>query len=309
MGAFQDERLAESLSSNQFMEYHMALTYHSKIVAEVDAKSVHGQSGLGLYLLRFSVEFHVSARPQAETLALHSLRLVVSVGADRHKQTFLGFASAERPQEIRTNTHGHWTAMLFDLPLTAEQFFALEDLRGGAGLLFNLKLQGLARTANDQEVCEEQLVLSVESSAWTRILSDLALAEIVPIGIHLLIDPPGPTLKQAAEILKGAYRALVAADYEKVVSDCRRALESVRTIMDTKGGTDAAMKAFSGNGSEKRSMSKFDRQLVVAEAVRHYTQLAHHVDPTGTKQYYSRDDATFILSIAAAYVSNASIGQ
>jgi hypothetical protein len=282
----------------------VALTYQSMIVAEVNAASVHGTSGLGTYLLRFSVEFHVSGRPEADAVALHSLRLIVSVGTERHKQTFLGFASPERPYEVRTNTNGHWTAMLFDLPLTAEQFFALEELRGGSGLLFNLKLQGLARRADNQEVCEEQLVLPVEFSAWTKILSDLDLAQIVPIGIHLPIDPPAPPLKQAAEILKGAYRALVAADYEKVVSDCRQALESARTVLEAKGRVDAAMKAFSGNINEKRLMSKHERQLVVAEAVRHYTQLAHHVDATGAKQYYSRDDATFILSIVAAYVSN-----
>ncbi|MFY8042568.1 MAG: hypothetical protein ACOVOD_06545, partial [Rhodoferax sp.] len=39
-------------------------------------------------------------------------------------------------------------------------------------------------------------------------------------------------------------------------------------------------------------------------AVRHYTQLAHHVDDRGAAQYYSRDDANMLLATATALVSS-----
>ena len=38
--------------------------------------------------------------------------------------------------------------------------------------------------------------------------------------------------------------------------------------------------------------------------LRHYTQLAHHVDDSGAAQYYSRDDANMLLATAAALVSS-----
>jgi hypothetical protein len=54
------------------------------------------------------------------------------------------------------------------------------------------------------------------------------------------------------------------------------------------------------NAETRKAMSKRQRADLVRMAVRHYTHLAHHTNDEGSPNVFSREDALFVLTAAAA---------
>jgi hypothetical protein len=54
-----------------------------------------------------------------------------------------------------------------------------------------------------------------------------------------------------------------------------------------------------------QSMSLLQREQVILETVRHYANLAHHVDNKGSAGRHGRADATFLLAPATSAVTRA----
>jgi hypothetical protein len=109
-------------------------------------------------------------------------------------------------------------------------------------------------------------------------------------------------LKSAIDLLRKARQELDAGNYDGVVQQCRRSIESVQRALKLKPEINAAMQMFVGGN--RTQMSKKARALVVTEAVHHYAHPAHHVDIEGDVYEYGRRDATFMLALTSAVVAN-----
>jgi hypothetical protein len=103
---------------------------------------------------------------------------------------------------------------------------------------------------------------------------------------------------------------MLQGHFDTVVSLARSVLESLTTVSGEQEAIGAAMEKFRAKGDVRKSMTKKERALVVQEAVRNYTHLAHHVaDGSGAPEWYSRSDATFVLTLASAAFVEAATRQ
>jgi hypothetical protein len=142
----------------------------------------------------------------------------------------------------------------------------------------------------------------VNASAWKNILAQLGTDRLVLLEVEMP-DGKDSELQSAVELLRKARGELDAGNYDGVVRLCRMAIESTRKVLALESAIDNAVRLFcQGN---RKSMSKVQRGYLVSEAALHYTHLAHHVDEEGATHDYGRRDATFMLAIASAVVSNA----
>lgn len=283
----------------------MTFTYNGTSIAEIKVFGLTGHKGLGISQLWFSMEFHVeSYAPKGVTVK--DLRIRVRVArAMGGNPMLLGTAEPETAWEFDTAPGANPRRLLFQLSLSDGQIFELERLRGGHGLQFHLHIAGLAHGQYGTWPQHADLTFDANASAWAKVLSELGGEEQLIISISLpVIDPTSP-FRSAVERIRKAHRALLDGHYDSVVADCRLAIESAQS---SSGDRELAEEVFRKLQKQAdggwRKLSKLERELLIGHVARHYAHLAHHVDDAGQPEIYSRDDALFSLSVAAAVVSS-----
>jgi HEPN domain-containing protein len=279
----------------------LSLNHGSQIIADVQVRGLSGSAGIGIYQLRFSLLLLViPASIPGQQLQLNNLRAKVFAGSESGPRKLLGLALPEAVLTFVQLTHPQEERFLLDLPISTEQLDALDQMRGGGGLRFELVLQGETRGPHGILRADDTVVWHASLSTWMPVLDELGLKESVLVAVEIPKHGANGFGRAAVEALRKAKRDLIAGDYEMVVSRCRLALESI-TAESGEGGKNTARQE--GLVKTKRLMSKRERLMEVAEALRHYTHPAHHVDKEGQMEWYSRADATFAISVAAAAVS------
>ncbi|MDP1610663.1 MAG: hypothetical protein Q8M11_06370 [Sulfuritalea sp.] len=282
----------------------MSLTYCSRIVADTRVLGVHGAPGIGVYRLRFSIEFSIpNWSDVSEKVTVSNLWADVFAGIVSGELKFLGQAGPESPLFLEPNKYAQKSSLLFQLDLSESQIFALETLRNGGGLRFKFILMGYADGNLDRIAVRDELQCDVTLSDWARVLKEIGYCDVLIIGLELPGNHIGNALVPARDLVTKAHADLIAGRYDDVVARCRKALDSVQTVLNEKDTTNLAVERF--NKGPRRLMTKLERELLVVEAVRHYSHLAHHVDEDGDPEWYSRSDATFLLAMAVAVLGNA----
>jgi hypothetical protein len=279
----------------------LSLNHQSQIVAEAQIGSLTGHDGIGVYLLSFSVLLSIPAWHGPHPCAvLRNLRAKVFVGGEQGPKKFLGVSFPEAVLTFRQASYAQQERFLLDLVLSPEQLSSLEEIRAGGGLRFELVFQGETEGEYGTLRADETVIWNANLSVWSAVLGQLNLTDIVVIGVELPRPSAAGVGRTAFDTLRRAKQDLIAGDYQSVVSRCRIALESIKNELGDVEKTAASLDQFV---RQRRSMSKKERQLVLTEALRHYTHPAHHVDDDGQQEWYSRADATFVLSITAATIA------
>lgn len=282
----------------------MSLNHGSRIIANPKVQHVSGRKGIGIYQLRFSIEFGVPNWPEEQnTAVLRNVRLRILAGAERGDLQFLGMAEAEASLTIQPNQHSQQPSLLFDLNLTPQQMFALEEVRNGADLHFTINLFGETVGIHGTLPAHDDIHHRVTLSDWARVLRELNYADILVVGVTLPQVMQDSKVYPAVTFIRQANEDLHCGRYDAVVNRCRLALDSLHAAMAEKDMVNAAVEKFK---TKRKTMTKLERELLIGEAVRHYTQPAHHVDDDdGNPEWYSRSDALMILGFAAAAVCSA----
>lgn len=255
--------------------------------------------GLGIYRLRFSVEYATVARK--EKLVARNFRAIVYVSRTPHDGRKLGFAWPESSWIVRTGLFTDARAILFEIDLLPDQVALIENLRAGGDLVFKLQFLCEVDSGIDLESGSVEVLFNVNKSAWVACMKQFGLDRIVLLEVEL--PTFGGKLKTAVDLLKRAREELSAGNYDGVVQKCRLAIDSAQKVFKLDGEIQAALTAF-GPGGGKRAMTKRSRALVIAEAARHFSHPALHVDDEGATFDYGRRDAAFMLALASAIVSD-----
>jgi hypothetical protein len=281
----------------------MSINFSSNIVVNLKAGRVHGWAGgLGLYRMRFTVEYDTP--PREERYIARNFRAIVDVSINTGKPMHLGTSWPESSWVLGTGRFVNQAAVLFDFDLTKEQLALIERDRNGGGLLFSLRILCEVSIGDKIESGYDDVRFSVNQSAWIDCMKSLGLDRIVLLEVELPLDSAG--LDSATKLLKKARLELDAGNHDGVVQQCRLAIESVQNALELKPEINTAMQMFSGG--DRKKMNKKERALVVNEAARHYAHPAHHVDADGQVFEYGRRDATFMLALASAIVANGAGG-
>lgn len=279
----------------------MSFSYNGYTVADIEVTGICGRVGIGVSLLCFSISFRVLKTALAGVRVRgFQLRINVENGSSQ-TPGFIGFAVPEVPLELETNGVGDPTRLLFELPLSEGQLFALEKLRGGHDLNLKLRFAAMAEGPKGIWPQYDEIGFTVNLSDWARVLKELHGPEYMVIGIALPTCATDHTLAEAVGRIRRAQAHLVDGRFDAVVSECRLAIESAVLAA---GEQTAIANSVQQSKYAKRDMTKLDRELSLMEAVRHYTHLAHHVDARGASEYYSREDANMLLATTAALISS-----
>lgn len=283
----------------------MSLSYSARIIADARITYVSGAKALGSSLLRMNVEFQQPAweagTGQASAV-IHSA--VLSLRTDSGGGE-LGRACPDSPLILKSGPRGTTVHQTFSISLNDAQMFAVEEARKGGSveLVLNLIAGGHGEYGN--QVINDNISYRVPLSEWARLLRELGHGDIIVLGVQLPNGPNGARLRSAIELLHTANRYLVNGEYDIVVARCRQAVESVQAAFDDSEPTKEAMTLYRRDKSSREGMSSLQREHVILETVRHYANLAHHVDNRGNTECYGRADATFLLTLAAAAVTRA----
>lgn len=283
----------------------MSLSYSSRIIAEARITYVSGAKALGSSLLRMNVEFQQpgwEAGVVQASAVIHSA--VLSLRTDSGGGE-LGRACPNHPMVLKSAPRGDTVHQTFSISLSDAQMFAMEQARKGGGVELVLNLIAGGHGEYGHQVINDNISYRVPLSEWARILRELGHGDIVVLGVHLPSVPDSARLRSAIELLHTANRYLVNGEYDIVVARCRQAVESVQAAFDDSEPTKEAMTLYRKDKSSREGMSSLQREQVILETVRHYANLAHHVDERGRTECYGRADATFLLALAAAAVTRA----
>ncbi len=150
---------------------------------------------------------------------------------------------------------------------------------------------------------DDDVRFHVNKSSWIACMKQFGQDRIVLLEVE--IPTEDGDLKTAVSLLKRAREELDAGNYDGVVQQCRRAIESVQKALKLKPAIIVAMETFA---KDRRRMTKRERALVVNEAALHYSHPAHHVNEEGETFDYGRRDAAFMLALASAVVANGAGG-
>lgn len=282
----------------------VSLTYMSKVIADTRVLGISGTPGIGIYRLRFSIEFAViGQRESDEAVSVSNLRADVFAGPSGGVCSILGYAEPESPLFLEPGKIAQSRPVLFHLDLSESQLFKLETIRNGGGIRFRLIVTGYASGHHGNASVRDELQFEATLSDWVRVLDEVSYSDVLVFGMELPESSTGERLAPARDMVVKARADLIAGRYDAVVSRCRNALESVQIALGEKDKSSSAVETFCKG--PRRAMTKLEREWLVCEAVRHYSHLAHHVDGCGEPEWYSRSDATFLLALAAAVVSNA----
>lgn len=285
----------------------MAITYESTQIGDVRASTISAAPGVGASLLQFTLVW--SLHPKREhTYSVFGTYLRVSVapeGTTNH--LYLGHAWPEVAwtDESRPGMQIDRTFM-YQLTLHADQLLALEQLRQAQGLVFKFELRGNSYGPFGIRQVDQSLQMRVSVSDWCRVLRDANAADILLVGVDVPLEPPTSELRTPLQLVRRAHEFLLRGEHDAAVGECRRALESVRKIGKLEEAAVEARKALSGSMSERKSMSKKDRELALAEALINFTHPAHHVGDDGNAEIFGRQDAALTVVTTAALVSSLS---
>lgn len=279
----------------------MSLSYSGYSVADINVTGLFGRTGIGVSLLCFSVSFRVP-RTAPEGIRIRSLQLRIFAEADPGGiPAFMGFAEPEVPFELTTKPGEDQRTLIFELSVTQSQLFALEKLRGRHGLHFRFKFSVLADGPKGVWPQQDEISYRVNLSDWARVLGELHGPEYLVIGVETPRCNKDHALAEAVGRIQSAHGYLVVGRFDAVISECRMAIESAVLAAGERAAVSSAVERLK---SDKREMTKLDREFALVEAVRHYTHLAHHVDQQGSAEYYSKDDANMLLATAASLVAS-----
>lgn len=284
----------------------MGLNYHNRIIADTQILNLTGNPGLGVYQIRFSIEFFRAAWPGKEGhgVSLTDLRARISVGQKAGSTSYLGIAYPERPMVLTPMQHSDKTCFLFDLDVSPQQMFELEKLRGGGDLYFEVQLMGQAFGPNGNCPAHDTITKLVTLSDWRNVLVPLGYADILVLGFEIPTGKEGASASDAARCLRQAQDDLLRGRYDAVVSQCRLAVEGISIGSDEASAASASAAKYA-NGKERKLMTKSERALFIGEAIRHFTHLAHHPNSDGTQETFNRAEAQAILACTVAFVDGA----
>lgn len=305
----------------------MGLDYRGDTIAELRPHGVHGERRLGRHIrLGFNVEMNIIATPPASQgsptppsasapISIHNLSGNISVQTTKQPIN-LGHLYTDRPFWITTYPQHRTDHVTVYTDLAPDQIEALEEYRSGAGLNFSLNLMALTERQGNVDTKWDQIVFTVNQSAWLDILKQVGHGDFLLFEIPAL--PVATTETDYLVCLKEARQHLWLGQYDDAVEDCRKALACYRKTqnLDTAitksehlflakkspvpSGNDATQK---GNGNGQRNdMSKNERFLFLHRATKHLTDTPAH--PEGkAPQPFTRQEAISVMSIVAALLA------
>jgi hypothetical protein len=275
-------------------------------IADLRVANVNGVPGVGFNRLQFSMEIQIRATP-GRAVELGSLTAFAYAGTSRSGPFHpLGAPFAETSWFACTSDHPRRDFLSLHLDLTGEQLEALERLRAGGPLFLQFEIRlCLKSPERGMQLGFEKLEFEASLSVWSIVLKQLNYLELLLLSIELPIASLPVEFSAAAAQVRAAHEDLVAGRYDSTVGRCRMAADAVDAVVKPGSTLGQTIQSLSSNRALVTAMKKRERADLMRMVLRHYTHLAHHVDPSGAPESFSRHDALFVLTCTAGMIWDA----
>ena len=282
----------------------MGIHYESTVIGEVRSAGISGRAGVGMSELRFSLAWNLFPK-RDHVYTVFGTSAWVSVAPDGETNaTPLGQAMPESAwcEESRDGVP-YDRVLMYRLSLPSSQLMVLEQLRQGRGLAFELDVRGNTYGPGGVRQLNETLRVAVNVSEWARVLKDAGSADVLLVGVHLPMNRPDHRSRAALDLVRKANEHLVHGHYTAAVAECRRAIESLWKSANLTVKARAARKLLA-TMNEQISMTRRDRELALGEAIRNFTNVAHHVGADAEPEIFGRLDAAMAVAATAGLISS-----
>lgn len=273
----------------------MSLTVGHIQIAEARIQGLTLRPVIGAYEMVFGLRISIHAGDRPDAAAVISGARVEIRGAGGRKES-LGFARPDIPLRIRPRTSPHTASAGFTLTIQPQQITAIEALRAGGDLGFELLAAG---EGGDGYEVQDRWPLKVARSDWIAQLRRAGALDILLIEVPMPAGEVPEEQRQIAAHLTRAQTHFLDGDYHACVAACRPVLEELGHRRFHSNGWAGPVFGMLVSGG-RSAMTKDERWTAVLAAVGHYTHLAHHGESKGGSPSFSRADAQFVLSVTAA---------
>lgn len=271
----------------------MDLTVNSRIIAAIEVRPIQLGRLLGAFelVIPFSGTVHAAGDGIYRTLTIAGARVAMRARSGQTVQ--VGRAVPDNGTTIRQNDNPTHANFALKLPLQPYQVEALEAERDGADLCLTIALQARA-TSSDQPGADWEQYLGetpivTPRSLWIEQLNQSKAAHILLLEAHL---PAGGIRHPADRHLRRAQELFAAGAWRGCISECRQFAEEL-------GGGKLTV-AMDMMRTDRRGMTKENREDLLMAALQHYGHLAAHSESQRGQLEYNRADAKLALSLSAS---------
>jgi hypothetical protein len=280
-----------------------ALTVGSRIVANVALSRVSLVPILGGFELVFGVHGHTTADEANYWLMANSAQ--VQVGNEQGDLWRLGAARSDSVIRIRTGKSAMTVSSELRMPLTTQQLAAIEDLRAGGDLRFQLALLGEGGPEvrpGEVHAVHDTLWLGLGRSDWIVQLRTARAMDILLLEVAMPLLEPSEANRSISDALKRAQKLLAEGHYSECVINCRKAIEGLATMQGRlRNWSPDALRRLA-NGRE--AMTKEEREVALEASLFHFASLAAHDASTEFRRRDAKLAVTLVASLVAHHLSS-----
>ena len=271
-------------------------------IGEVRVQGVTLRPTVGAYDLVFALHLNIFADENSMRRA-SIVGARVTVKPDKGERRPLGFARPEAPFEIDCKPFSSTITPSLHLKLHRGQLAALETLRGSGDLNFELTVSGTGVDENGDQHVYDNWRVRVSHSDWIKNLRDAGARNVMLLEVPLPLENGSGDWTKVGKGVWTAEEQFRNGDYNGCIGSCRTVIQELgHRRLENSEWAEESLKLL---GSDRRGMTKDQRQVALWAVLRHYTHQAHLGPSEGGVPAYTRADAQFVLSWLAAAVAHA----
>ena len=277
----------------------------SETFAELEVKSIHGNSGLAFYRLIFQVDITQHSRSKEARVMVNTIKGELWVKGKNNKEYFLGCAQRPGPDNpIETYDYTFTSNIQLEMELDSRRMEAIEQIRLGEDLSFRLELYGIARSRQTPfQPVNATLQYRANQSTWIEVLGQMGYRQTLLLEIPVLSEEISPSFAESSEHLKKAQTMLLNGHFRESVGACRDVLESLAKALGDEAETNSIP------FENLRELDKEKRFRQVRRALRFFTHPARHADEVSAQIEWELEDAKAIISLTAVILQLAVKGK
>lgn len=284
----------------------MSFTVGSRVVADIRVQGVTLRHVVGAYELIFGLYVNVIA-PEEKGLSrrVSIIGAEVHVGPEGKGLSSLGFARPNVPFQIDTKTGPISMTPTLSLPLVSGQVAAIEELRDGSDLRFELSVIGTGADQNGDQQVQDIWRYSVSKSDWIKTLKAAGARNILLLEVPVPLEAKSEKWMAVTRSLQRAEEQYRNGDYPACIASCRTVIQELGYLKFDK--VEWAPTLLGRLVNDRRDMMKEEREGALWATLHHYTHQAHHGESEGGIADYSRAEAQFVLTLTASFLNRAQI--
>lgn len=279
----------------------MSMTINGRTIASEEVQGIYVRPLLGAYEFVISVRLNLRSEDcGASNIDLFGMRVIAKSDKSNQSQE-IGFATTDGPCRIKLFDFVNDQTFSFGLILQPNQIGALETLRDGGELSFELQLKGEAEYEDNIQRIHDTWKKRVPRSDWIQTLKSANARNVLLIEVSVPLTAASKKWTAIAKAMEKAENHFRLGHYHECVSACRNIVQDLgyKNFNDENWSTNI-LKQLATN---RTSMTKNDREASIWATLKNYTHQAHHPESEGGEEIYSPAEAKLILTLSAALVA------